>query len=70
MNGMLLVGVGLGVGFVLAGWLINPSSCCAVVADGARDKARGVLPSWAVAIADRFGLWKYTAGLAGLLGGA
>jgi hypothetical protein len=70
MNGALLVVAGLGAGFLLASWLIEPSSCCKLVGQGARDRAQDELPGWAVLLGDKLNLWKFAPGLAGLFGGA
>lgn len=66
---VLLVALAAAAGFVAAAWLINPSSCCNTVTGAVRDKvaAQSSGLAW---VGDRLGLWRYTAGLAGLVGGA
>lgn len=62
---------GIAVGFVLASYLVNSSSCCNVVAAGVRDKAAslgGSLGAGAVAFGDATGLWKPLAGIVSVLG--
>jgi hypothetical protein len=60
--------LGLGVGLVAAGMLINPSDCCNRVAGAVRDKVGSELGAGAQSVFDALGLAKYTPGLLNLFG--
>lgn len=68
MNKAVYVIAGVGVGFVLASLLSNPSSCCKRVASGVRDRVQSELGGTAVAIGDALGLWQFTPGLLDVFG--
>jgi hypothetical protein len=65
MRDVLCLAVGVAGGFVLARFLIEPSSCCRVVANGVRDKVGSTLGPGAQALGDGLGLWSFTPAFAG-----
>lgn len=68
MSDTLVFVLGVGVGVVAARLLMEPSSCCARVADGVRDEVGDQLGGGAQAVGDLFGFWRFTPGLLDLFG--
>lgn len=68
MNKAIYLIAGVGVGFVVASLLSNPSSCCKRVAAGVRDEVQEKLGGTAVAIGDALGIWQFTPGLLDVFG--
>jgi len=66
-NAVVWFAVGGALGFVLASFLISPSSSDRLVAQGAREKVVDRYGEGAAAIGDALNLWQYTPGLAGLV---
>jgi len=57
---------GIALGFVLASWLVSPSSSDRLVVQEVRDKVASKFGESYAQAGDALGIWPYTVGLAGL----
>lgn len=68
MRDVLVLTVGAVLGAVVFRALSEPSTCCARVASGVRDRATGALGGWAGPVGDLLGVWRSSPGILDALG--